>query len=270
MNWLRDHNWRRTLGCVLPFAATIGIGVMVIVDARLPSAFTTLFFIPIILVAYRYPLAVALVLTGIASLFSSPAMWLFGVDIDEAVMPVLWLGWPAVYLFLAVTLNQWTSLGQQRAQLDATERHLMEVQARNEKREQELATLSSIHATILSGGDEPSVVGEITRRVAEVTAAKICSIVVPTGTGTERPLLPTGFTEDVFDRIFPDGAPFGEGVAGWAMLHKRPAASRNVFQDPRYDALREFNAAYEGTKTPVEDIHLEYQALLAANPALTL
>ena len=29
-----------------------------------------------------------------------------------------------------------------------------------------------------------------------------------------------------------------------------------------YEALKEFNHAYEGTKTAVEDMHLEYQALL--------
>jgi superfamily II DNA/RNA helicase len=35
-----------------------------------------------------------------------------------------------------------------------------------------------------------------------------------------------------------------------------------------YDALREFNHAYEGTKTAVEDVHLEYQALLQTDPTL--
>jgi SNF2 family DNA or RNA helicase len=35
-----------------------------------------------------------------------------------------------------------------------------------------------------------------------------------------------------------------------------------------YEALREFNHAYEGTKTVLEDMHLEYQALLQADPAL--
>jgi hypothetical protein len=35
-----------------------------------------------------------------------------------------------------------------------------------------------------------------------------------------------------------------------------------------FDALREFNHAYEGTKTAVEDMHLEYQALLQADPDL--
>jgi superfamily II DNA/RNA helicase len=35
-----------------------------------------------------------------------------------------------------------------------------------------------------------------------------------------------------------------------------------------YEALKEFNHAYEGTKTAIEDIHLEYQALLQADPEL--
>lgn len=35
-----------------------------------------------------------------------------------------------------------------------------------------------------------------------------------------------------------------------------------------YDALKEFNIAYEGTKTAVEQMHLEYQALIQENPAL--
>jgi len=35
-----------------------------------------------------------------------------------------------------------------------------------------------------------------------------------------------------------------------------------------FDAIREFNHAYEGTKTAVEDMHLEYQALLQTDPAL--
>jgi hypothetical protein len=35
-----------------------------------------------------------------------------------------------------------------------------------------------------------------------------------------------------------------------------------------FDALKEFNHAYEGTKTAVEDMHLEYQALLQADPEL--
>ena len=36
----------------------------------------------------------------------------------------------------------------------------------------------------------------------------------------------------------------------------------------RLRGLREFNHAYEGTKTAVEDMHLEYQALLQADPDL--
>lgn len=35
-----------------------------------------------------------------------------------------------------------------------------------------------------------------------------------------------------------------------------------------YEALKEFNHAYEGTRTAVEDMHLEYQALLQSDPEL--
>jgi len=35
-----------------------------------------------------------------------------------------------------------------------------------------------------------------------------------------------------------------------------------------YEALKEFNQAYEGTRSAIEDMHLEYQALLQADPAL--
>lgn len=35
-----------------------------------------------------------------------------------------------------------------------------------------------------------------------------------------------------------------------------------------YDALKEFNSAYEGTTTPVEQMHLEYQKLLQDHPSL--
>ena len=35
-----------------------------------------------------------------------------------------------------------------------------------------------------------------------------------------------------------------------------------------FEALKEFNSAYEGTRTPVEEMHLEYQALLKDDPEL--
>jgi GAF domain-containing protein len=255
--------------CLTAFVCAFAIGGLVVLDGRIPSPFTTLFFLPIILTAYRYGLPVSLGIAGLASLFSSPVMSLAGVRVDASVMPVLWLGWPAVYLFLAVSLNQWSSIQRQRSQLDATEQHLLEVRARNDKREQELETLSAIHTTILSGGDEPGVVEEITRRVAEVCGAKACTIVVPMGTSTQRPLLPVGFTEEVFNRIFPSGAPYGEGVEGWAILHRRVAASRNVFQDPRYDRMRDFAALagyVSAAAAPVELDQDLYGALVICYP----
>ena len=38
--------------------------------------------------------------------------------------------------------------------------------------------------------------------------------------------------------------------------------------EDNYEALKEFHHAYEGTRTAVEDMHLEYQALLQADPEL--
>lgn len=38
--------------------------------------------------------------------------------------------------------------------------------------------------------------------------------------------------------------------------------------DDDYEALKEFNHAYEGTRTAVEDMHLEYQSLVQADPEL--
>jgi HD-GYP domain-containing protein (c-di-GMP phosphodiesterase class II) len=233
---------RQVLEAAGAFCMTLIIGALVLMDGELPSAFTTLFFIPILLVAYRYALWVSLTVAGLASLFSSPLIILTGGSVDESVLPVLWLGWPAVYLFLAVSLNQWSSIQAQRSQLEETERHLMEVSARNDKRQAELETLSAIHSAILSGSDEPGVITEVTRRVAEVCGAKICTIEVPVDTTAQRPFLPVGFAEEVFTRMFPRGSPYGEGVSGWAMLQRRVTASKNVFEDPRYMKLRDFAA----------------------------
>ena len=38
--------------------------------------------------------------------------------------------------------------------------------------------------------------------------------------------------------------------------------------EDHYEALKEFNHAYRGTRTAIEDIHLEYQAILQADPEL--
>lgn len=239
----------------LAFAFTLLVGALIILDGGIPSAFATLFFVPIILMAYRKPLHSALAVAAIASFFSSPAMSMAGVEIDDSVMPVLWLGWPAVYLFLAVSLNEMASIKEQRRHLNATEKRLTETQARTETRETELEALSSIHLAILSGNDQATVVQEITRQVASVTGAKICTIVGPTGGMGETPMLQQGFSDSLFRRLFPEGAPYGEGVAGWAMLHRRVASSRNVFHDPRYDRLCEFadRAGYiSAAAAPVE------------------
>ena len=250
-------------------AATVTIGGLVFIDGEVPSAFTTAFFLPICFTAYRYPLAFSVLLAAIAAVFSSPAMTAVGVSMNDSIMPVLWLGWPAVYLFLAVSLNQWASIQEQRSHLAESERELNEMSQHNQRRERELAALSSIHTAIMSGGDERMVVEEVTRRVAETCDAKICTIIVPVGTESQRPFLPFGFSDDAFRQVFPNGAPYGEGVEGWTILHHKPTQAKNVFEDPRYNRLREFAAQVGFVTAAAAPVELEdgvYGALLVGFP----
>src|SRR3989304_3812422 len=164
---------------VLADAHTGAIAELVTGDGQIPSVFTSLFCLPIIFLAYRHPLAYSLVAAVVASLATSPAMGVFGVEMNDTVMPVFWLGWPAVYLFLAVTLNQWTSIKLQRDELDETVEHLLEVQANNDKRQQELQTLSVIHSTIMAGREESVGLGEIHRRVGGRTGDRLSPVASP-------------------------------------------------------------------------------------------
>ncbi|MCY3562269.1 MAG: helicase-related protein [bacterium] len=62
-----------------------------------------------------------------------------------------------------------------------------------------------------------------------------------------------------------------EKVAGKTLLISRTLGieGRKLLRpEDDYEALREFNASYEGTRTAVEEMRLEYQALLKADPKL--
>src|SRR3990172_7627389 len=239
MSLFAQHNRKSTIEIILTYAATIAIAELVAADGRIPSVFTTLFFLPIIFLAYRHPLAYSLVAAVFASLATRPVLGVLNVEMNPTGMPGLGVGGPAGDLVLAGTPNQWASIRVQRDELDDTVEHLLDVQANNDKRQQELETLSVIHSTIMAGREESVVLEEITRRVAELTGARICALVVSSPASGERPYAVHGFDMVDFVRLYPNGAPHGEGVAGWAILHNRIATSSNVLQDPRYDSLRE-------------------------------
>ena len=62
-----------------------------------------------------------------------------------------------------------------------------------------------------------------------------------------------------------------ERVTGKALLISRTLGieGRKLLRpDDAYDPLREFNATYEGKRTAIEEMHLEYQALLKRHPGL--
>ena len=84
-------------------------------------------------------------------------------------------------------------------------------------------------------------VDEITRRVAEVCGAKICTITVPIGTTGQRPFLSIGFMEEVFNRFFRTVRRTARALrAGRCCTSVWPPS--NVFEDPRYDKIRDFAA----------------------------
>ena len=63
-----------------------------------------------------------------------------------------------------------------------------------------------------------------------------------------------------------------ERVTGKALLISRTLGidGRKLLRpDDAYEALREFNATYEGKRTTVEEMHLKYQALLNSHPGLS-
>ena len=240
MQILAERNRQALAEFILAMAVAYTIAILVALDGNIPSVFTSMFFAPIIFIAYRRALPYALIVTGVATVASSPAMTAFGVEVNESIMPVLWLGWPAVYLFLAVTISQWTNLRSQRDQLDATVEHLLDVQTHNDKRQQELETLSGIHGRIMAGSDETVLVREITKSVAKLTGAKLCSLII-SGQGTGEQIYEAyGYDKREYLKLFPNGSPHGEGVSGWALLHRRVASASNVHQDPRYDKMRDF------------------------------
>ncbi len=231
---------RQALEQAAILVATVAITALVAWDGALPSIYTNLYLLPIVVAAWRHSLAWAATVAVLAGLGSSPALSPLGVHIHDSLRPVLWLGWPAIYLFFAVGFSQWQDLRRQRQELQKTEQILQVSQIQNRQRQEELLTLSAVHDAIISEETEAQVCDEIARQVAALTQAKICSIVVPINKGGEAPAVIHGMTKADFERLFPEGAPYGEGVAGWAMLHRRVAWSPNVHRDARYDQLRAF------------------------------
>ena len=89
MSLFAAHNRKPIFEFTVALAATVVVASLVIADGHIPSIFTTILFAPIIVLAYRHPLPFSLVVAVVASLASSPAMGVFGVQMNETVMPVL-------------------------------------------------------------------------------------------------------------------------------------------------------------------------------------
>ena len=110
-------------------------------------------------------------------------------------------------------------------------------------------------------------IGRVDRRLNAAIEQRLVAdhpdVAADRGTVRYWNFLPPNDLEDIL-RLY-------ERVAGKTLLISRTLGieGRKLLRpDDQYDPLREFNATYEGTKTSIEEMHLEYQALLKANPEL--
>ncbi|MDP2949254.1 MAG: HD domain-containing phosphohydrolase [Chloroflexota bacterium] len=205
----------------------------------LPSPASHLYYLAIVLVAFRFSIASALLIALLASIAVSPAMEVFGRHFhpDDPELPAWWLARPAAYLLVATI----TGLLASNLRREHQQVGVCEVDA--ESRQQELQTFALMDTLTIHGEDEETVVQQMVQQVAALTGARICAILVPTEDGKHmRPWALYGITEQELRRVIAEAGqpPFGEGAVGWAMLHGRVAASSNMSEDPRYEKIRGF------------------------------
>ena len=227
------------------FAAAVitilGIAATIEAHGGLPSQLVHLYYLPVVLGAIvlkpRGSLAVAI----IAALIVSPAIdVLHGLAGREAYFPEVspfdfspsgWIVRPIAFIAISPVGSR---LSQER--VAKIEEHM-----RREAREEELKALSRIDKMILSGAGEVQSIEEIARFVLELTHAKQAGVVIPGASGIREQTylghrrLPNGETE----RYEAHNRTYGEGVAGWVMVHGGTAATGDVFADPRYAQLAE-------------------------------
>ena len=104
-------------------------------------------------------------------------------------------------------------------------------------RGKELNLLSRIDKMILRGATERDALQEVAHLTAAFTGYPVASVVVPNVDGKSLEVF-HGRAE-TRELLAQEQVPFGEGVAGWAILQGAVATSPNVFNDARYGKLRE-------------------------------
>ena len=221
--------------------AILGIAATIETTGGFPSQLAHLYYLPVVLGALvlspRYSLAVAIV----AALLVSPAIDVLHALVNRPdyfhgaspfdLSPTGWVLRPIAFIAISLLGSR---LSQER--LAKLEEHL-----RREAREEELKALSRIDKMILSGAGEIQSIDEIARFVLELTHARQAGVVIPKINGKREQTyrghrrLPNGETVP----YVAEHRTYGEGVAGWVMVHGGTSATRDIFVDPRYARLAE-------------------------------
>ncbi|HLG12023.1 MAG TPA: HD domain-containing phosphohydrolase [Dehalococcoidia bacterium] len=219
----------------------LGVAVTIEATGGFPSQLAHLYYLPVVLGALalspRYSLAVAIV----AALLVSPAVDVlhalanrpdyFAQSSPWNLSPSGWILRPIAFIAISLVGSR---LSQER--IEKVEEHL-----RREAREEELKALSRIDKMILSGAGEIQSIEEIARFVLELTHAKQAGVVIPSPTGRREQTylghrrLPNGDTIP----YVAEHRTYGEGVAGWVMVHGGTAATSDILTDARYARLAE-------------------------------
>jgi putative methionine-R-sulfoxide reductase with GAF domain len=247
----------------LYFAAGIGsvLGVAAIIEVTggLPSQLAHLYYIPVVVGALMLPAKLRLAVATLAAAAVSPLPDLLhgplGLELyydDPAPWNLKSSGWIVRPIaFFAVSTLAAGIVRERIAKIEAKasadllgERLIQERAAKliatatSTHRGKELNLLSRIDKMILRGATESEALQEVARLTAAFTGSPVAGIVVPDEHGKSLQTF-YGHSE-TSERLAEERLPLGEGVAGWAILHRTVATSPNVFNDARYQKMAEF------------------------------
>jgi HD-GYP domain-containing protein (c-di-GMP phosphodiesterase class II) len=206
-----------------------------------PSQLAHLYYLPVVLGALLLSPRASLLIAVMAALMVSPAIDLLHGLADRPIYfakaspfdlsPSGWVLRPIAFIAISLVGSR---LSQERiAKLGE--------RLRTEAREEELKALSRIDKMILSGAGEIESIEEIARFLLELTDARQAGVVFPKVNGRREQVyhghrrLPSGDTEP----YIAEHRTYGEGVAGWVMVHGGTSATSDVLADPRYARLAE-------------------------------
>jgi putative nucleotidyltransferase with HDIG domain len=217
----------------------VASGAAIELTGGLPSQIVHFYYIPVVLAALLLPIRLSLAVAILAGLAVSPVN-----DFARAPMgldpyfdnPAPWnldpTGWVVRPLaFMAISLVAGRITHETSAKVAAM--------TRSAAHHGELTVLASIDKMILGGATEEDALREIASLVRQATGAANAGIVLRSETpGRMRVVHGPDASPEVVAATA-DGLPFGEGVSGWALMHGKLAVSGNVFDDPRYDEMKD-------------------------------